>query len=326
MTSPPSEPPSAPEPAPDLAPDPAPDPRSAALPEPQRPEMRVIAPVATSLGEGPLWHPLRQDLFWVDINRRDLFACGPAGEAPRRWRFGEAAGSLAWIDRDSLLVAGETALWRFDVETAEARPVWPLEADDATTRANDGRCARDGAFWVGTMGWRHGEGAGAIHRVTRDGPRRLRGGVTVPNAIAFAPDGRTAYWTDTPAGAILRQPLDASGAPEGPAEVFAHPTRGFADGAVCDAEGHLWNAEWDGWRLTRWRPDGTVERIVEMPVQRPTCPAFGGADLRTIYVTSARTGLDDAALSAQPAAGSILAFDVEVEGLAEARFTGLDAT
>lgn len=284
----------------------------------------IIAPVENSLGEGPLWHPERQEIFWVDINNRDLFACDADGGDPRRWSFGEAVSALAWVDRDTLLAAGESGLWRFSIPTAEAVKVWELNADAPDLRSNDGRADRHGNFWIGTMGWRHDEGAGAIWRVTAEGPRLYRDGITVSNAICFSPDGRLAYWTDTHRNVIMRQPLGPDGAPEGEAEPWARPDKGFADGAVCDAEGHVWNAHWDGWRVVRYRPDGTVERIVELPVARPTCPAFGGPDLTRMFVTSARTGLSDEALRGQPAAGALLAVDLDVPGLPEARFVHLD--
>lgn len=285
---------------------------------------QIIAPVENSLGEGPLWHPEREEIFWVDINGRDLFACDWEGGNARRWTFGEAVSALAWVDRDTLLAAGESGLWRFSIPTADAEKIWDLNPDAPDLRSNDGRADRHGNFWIGTMSWKHVEKAGAIYRVTADGPRLYRDGITVSNAICFSPDGRTAYWTDTHENVIMRQPLGTDGEPEGEAEPWARPDKGFADGAVCDAEGHVWNAQWDGWRVARYRPDGTVERIVETPMARPTCPAFGGPGLTRMFVTSARTGLSAEALRAQPAAGALIAFDVDVPGQPEGRFVHLD--
>ncbi|MFO7855580.1 MAG: SMP-30/gluconolactonase/LRE family protein, partial [Paracoccaceae bacterium] len=120
-----------------------------------------------------------------------------------------------------------------------------------------------------------------------------------------------------------RQPLDAAGAPEGPDALFVR-TEGWPDGSVCDAEGFLWNAEWDGARLVRYAPDGRVDRTVPLPISRPTCPAFGGPGLTRLFVTTARTGLDQGTLKAEPGAGGIFAVDVDVAGVPEARFRRLD--
>ena len=286
----------------------------------------LLVPVEAELGEGPLWHPEREDLFFTDIRANALYACDAEGKNPRRWAFPESVSAAAWIDRDRLLLASETGLWRFDIPSADCVKVWDLEADDPLTRSNDGRTSRQGDFWIGSMGKRFEPGAGAIWRVTADGPQPYRTGITVANALAFAPDGRTAYWTDTPTRRIMRQPLDEAGAPLGDPSLFAEtPPGAFPDGAVCDAEGCLWNAQWDAWRVVRYRPDGTEDRVIPLPVQRPTCPAFGGPDLTRLFVTSARVGLTPDDLRAQPGAGGVFAMDLDVPGLPEARFPHLDA-
>lgn len=287
--------------------------------------MHLLVPVENRLGEGALWHPERGELFWTDIEANEIFACDADGKNARRWSLGEAVGSMAWLDRDHLLLAGETGLWRFDLTRAEAVKRWDLEGETAETRANDGRCDPHGAFWVGTMGRRFEPGAGSLYRVGAAGPEVYRRGITVPNSLAFAPDGRTAYWTDTRERVIRKQALTEDGTPEGEPEPFVCTPQGvFPDGAVCDAEGCLWSAQWDGWRVVRYRPDGTEDRVVEMPVQRPTCPAFGGEGLTRLFVTTARVGLDEGALKAQPGAGGVFAMDVDVPGVPEPRFRHLD--
>lgn len=284
---------------------------------------RVIAPTRCRLGEGPLWHPERGELIWFDIPERAMFQCGAEGGNLRRRALPEAFSAAAWIDRRRILAASQSGLWRLDLDGEACERLWPLEADDPVTRANDGRADPWGNFWIGTMGWKFERGAGAIWRVGAEGPRLWRKGVTVPNSICFSPDGRAAYWTDTVEQIIWRQPLDpADGAPRGECEVFVD-LRGKAwpDGSVCDAEGHVWNAQWDAWRVVRYAPDGREERVVELPIQRPTCPAFGGPDLRRLFVVSARAGLSEAQLAAQPDAGAVFAIDLEdVRGAPEARF------
>ncbi len=288
--------------------------------------IRVIAPTDCALGEGPLWHPERREIFWFDIKGRALHACDAEGGGHRRYDFDEEVSAAAWVDRDRLLIASQTGLWRLHLPTADCLRVWELEAGNEATRSNDGRADPAGGFWIGTMG-RHAEKeAGSIWRVGAEGPVLYRDRITVPNAICFAPDGRSAYWTDTPGQVIWRQPLDPdTAAPAGDPEPFVDLTgEAYPDGAVCDAEGYLWNAHWDGWRVVRYAPDGSQDRVIELPVQRPTCPAFGGEGLTRLFVTSARIGLDDAALAKQPDAGALLALDVDVPGLPETRFAHLD--
>lgn len=285
----------------------------------------LLMPVEAELGEGPLWHPEREELFFADIRGNALYACGAGGGTPRRWAFGEAISAAAWVDRDRLLLASETGLWRFDIATADCAKVWDLEAENPVTRSNDGRASPQGDFWIGTMGKGVEPGAGAIYRVTAKGPRVYRAGLTVPNSICFAPDGRVMYWTDTPTRTIMRQPLDASGAPEGEAEPWVTTPEGaLPDGSICDAEGGVWNAQWDAWRIVRYRPDGTEDRVVEMPVQRPTCPAFGGPDMGRMFVTTARLRLTPDELRAQRGAGGLFAVDLGVKGMADGRFVHLD--
>ncbi len=257
---------------------------------------------------------------------KTLFACGAEGEGLRKWDFAEAVSAAAWIDRDRLLVASETGLWRLHLPTGDCARIWDLEADDPDTRSNDGRADPWGSFWIGTMGWRSQPGAGSIWRVGADGPTLYRDAVTVPNSICFAPDRSAAYWTDTVDGVIRRQPLDrATGAPKGDPEVFVDLSgKANPDGSVCDAEGYLWNAQWDGWRVVRYAPDGREDRVIEIPAQRPTCPAFGGPDLRRLYVTSATIGIERDALADQPGAGGVFAIDLDVAGTPEPRFVHLD--
>ena len=241
-----------------------------------------------ALGEGPLWHPERGALFWFDIlGKRMLSGDG------RAWALPEMASAAGWIDRETLLIATETGLHRFEIETGARERLAPLEADRPETRSNDGRADPMGGFWIGTMGKAAEPGAGAIYRYHKGALERLHGGISIPNAIAFAPDGRRAYFADTPTQRILTQPLDAEGWPDGPAEVFADlAAEGlFPDGAVTDAGGALWAAFWGAGRVARFTPEGRIERSFALPAAQTTCPAFGGPNLAVLYVTSARGGL-----------------------------------
>jgi len=283
-------------------------------------EFKSIGPVCT-LGEGPLWHPERERLFWFDIPKGLLYCCDALGGQPRSWGFGEPASAAGWVDRKTLIVATASGLQKFDLETGGWETVVQMEADNPVTRSNDGRTGPDGSFWVGTMGRQLEPRAGAYYRYHDGNLSRLIGNVSIPNATCFAPDARTAYLADTREQVIWRWALDEMGNPEGERQVHINLREQdiSPDGAVCDAEGYLWNAQWGSSRLARYAPDGSEDRVIELPVSQPTCPAFGGKDLSTLYVTSACENLSVEALSQQPKAGMIIVLELDVPGLPEFR-------
>ncbi|NKX45495.1 SMP-30/gluconolactonase/LRE family protein [Roseicyclus persicicus] len=274
---------------------------------------------ACILGEGPLWHPARRQLFWFDIMGKRLMTRDADG--PREWRFDRHVSAAGWVDDATLLVATETDLVRFSLADGSSERLVPLEADNPVTRSNDGRADPQGGFWIGTMGKHAEPGAGALYRYHRGELRRLRDGITIPNATSFAPDGRTAYFADTAQHLVWRIALDAEGWPQGDWTVFLdHRETGLnPDGAVVDADGHLVVAEWGASRLARYTPDGNLAQEFPLPVPQPTCPAFGGADLSTLYVTSARQGLPNDAMDAAPLSGQTLSLQTALTGQPEHR-------
>jgi sugar lactone lactonase YvrE len=249
------------------------------------------------LGEGPLWHPLRDQLFWFDIISKRLLSVKDG--MPKSWSFGEHVSAAGWTGRDSLLIASETALFHFDLNSHEIDSLVELEADDAATRSNDGRADPWGGFWIGTMGKAAQPRLGAIYRWHRGNLVKLFDKITISNAICFSPDRRHAYFTDTPTRRIMRQTLDSGGWPKGDPDLFIDLSREGLnpDGAVVDAEGHLWNAQWGASRVARYDTRGTFVEAVAFPAIQTSCPAFGGPTLDQLYVTSASEGLSPKAAS-----------------------------
>lgn len=268
-----------------------------------------------ALGEGPLWHPVRKQLFWFDILGKRLMS--RTDKSSLEWQFDKHVSAAGWVDADRLLIATETALIRFDLVTGASHELVHLEADNPVTRSNDGRADPLGGFWIGTMGRNAEPGAGAIYRFYRGELRLLFPDITISNAICFTPDGRFACFTDTPRRQIMRVPLDARGWPAAEPTVFIDLTaEGLTpDGAVIDAQGCLWNAQWGASRVARYGTDGRFLSAVTVPSVHTTCPAFGGADLKTLFVTSATEGL------AAPAPGDGLTHQgvLDVAGQAEHR-------
>ena len=239
-----------------------------------------------ALGEGAFWHPQREEFFWVDITGRKLHSLA------RTWDFDEMPSAMGWVSRDAVVIATETRLMLFNLDTGAGRTLCALEADNSVTRSNDGRADPQGGFWIGTMGKRAEPGAGAIWRYFNGALRCLFPGLTIPNAICFAPDGKTACFTDTPTRRVMRVALDTQGWPKGAPECWLDLNEAGLnpDGAVFDADGTFWVAQWGAGRVAGYAPDGGFMRAIDFPAPHTSCPAFGGAALDTLFCTTARAG------------------------------------
>ena len=273
--------------------------------------MTPVNDIRCDLGEGPLWHPERAELLWFDITGCELHSLA------RSWSLDEMASAAGWVDRDRFLVATETRLMLFNLESGAQDTLCGLDADNPATRSNDGRADPQGGFWIGTMGKAAERGAGAIWRWYRGELRCLYPDLSIPNAICFAPDGKTACFTDTPTRRLMRVALEDHGWPRSTPECWLDLTADALnpDGAVMDARGNLWLALWGAGKIACYAPDGQVLHTVPVPAANSTCPAFGGADLRQLYCTSARQGI------AQPGPldGATLGAQTEAHGQAEHR-------
>lgn len=240
------------------------------------------------LGEGPLWHPERDQLFWFDIIGHRMHTKG------QHWDFPSHVSAAGWVDFDTLLVASDIALHRFDIASGDRVKIMDLEHDLAGTRSNDGRADPQGGFWIGTMGLGAETGHGSIWRFYKGELRKIYPDISISNSICFTPDGHTAYFTDTPTQQIMRVALDADGWPVGTPQVHIDLTGTdfYPDGSVVDAVGNLFNAQWGAGRIATYDPQGQFIDAFDLPARHTSCPAFGGADLSTLYVTTARTGID----------------------------------
>lgn len=267
-----------------------------------------------TLGEGPLWHPTRKQLFWFDIIGQRLMT--RTDDGPQEWQFDRCVSAAAWVDDDRFLIASDEDLSVFDLREGTSEYVASLEADNPATRSNDGRADPQGGFWIGTMGRNAERGAGALYRYYEGELRKLRANVTIPNATCFTPDGRHAYFADTAKHLVWRYTLDADGWPEGKAEVYLdHSETGLnPDGAVVDAQGNFWCAEWGASRVACYDPAGVLVQEVALPVPQPTCPAFGDGHL---YVTTALQGLPENAHDTAPLSGQTLRIATNTVGQPE---------
>ena len=288
-------------------------------------EIHVAARTRNILGEVPMWDAETGALWWVDIEGCLLQRLSTHGGEVTSWTLPERIGSYALRRNGGIVCAFASGFAFHDLDTGQTDWIARPEADTPRNRFNDGKVDRQGRFWAGTMDDRLSERTGALYRLDPDlRVHRMETGIGISNALCWSPDDSRFYFADTMQQEIWCYDYTAATGAISGRRLFAH-TRdqpGQPDGATVDAEGFLWNAEWDGWRLVRYAPDGTIDRIVELPVQKPTSCIFGGPDLKTLFVTTAIWDLKGEALAAQPLAGSLLSLETDVPGLPETRFAG----
>jgi sugar lactone lactonase YvrE len=278
------------------------------------------------LGESPLWHPSEQVLYWCDIAGRTLNRFDPASSRHNQWGFATEPASIAPMRDGGLLIAMRDGMWRFDTATGQRSPLAAPPYDMRLERFNDGKCDPQGRFWVGTIYEPRDPPLAAFYRYTAGHLDRMAGDITVGNGLAWSPDARTMYCSDTKAHAIYAFDFDAATGGIGPRRVFARfPVKqaeqdlgtygGRPDGAAVDVEGNYWSALFEGQRLVRLSPAGEITREIRLPVRCATMPCFGGPDLKTLYITTSREKRPAAELDAQPLAGRVLTLRVDVPGL-----------
>lgn len=278
------------------------------------------------MGEGPAWSVDEQRLYWVDIEKSELWRYDPGTGDTKVWKTPERVGSFAFREQGGLLVAFESGLAFWGPESGQAKRIQDFEPTLATTRTNDGRCDRQGRFIVGGMNEaENGEAISNVYRLDHDlNFHQIISGVTSANSTCFSPDGQVMYFADTPTGEIWAYDYDTNTGAIANKRVFTDfsDQPGIPDGSIVDAEGFLWNAQWNGYRVIRYRPDGSVDRVIDIPVMNPTCVTFGGKDLDVLYVTTARYLMTPEQIEAEPLSGGLFAVKVDVEGLNEPKFCG----
>ena len=275
--------------------------------------------VGNLLGEGVLWDVRTQTALWTDIESARFWLWQPGG-TPVSFAMSQRLGSFGLTATSGTYIgAFERGFARFTPETGTMEMLAPVTANDEHLRMNDGRVDRNGVFWAGSMAERDDAGLGALWRY--DGgaqATRMLGDVRIPNSLCWSLDGRIMYFADSPRNTIWRFRVGANNEPLGNPEIFATTSSGVhPDGSCIDSEDHLWNAQWGSGEVVRYRPDGSVERRLVLPVSQPSCVAFGGQHLDHLLITTARVDLTGQQLQAEPLAGSLLIRPVDVTGVPE---------
>ena len=286
------------------------------------PPVEIAVPSRDALGETPLWCERTRRLWWLDVEAPAVQCFDPAsGRREALAVDADCAGSLALTRSGELLVGADKTLQICDSQGAVTRALCSLEPD-LDTRLNDGRVDAAGRFYVGTLDTQLSRPICGLYRIDADGSAtRLAGDIIVTNGVTHAPDDKTLYFTDTRRFQTFAFDKDPDDGTLSNRRVFADytSTKERPDGAVVDVDGCVWTVFFGGARVVRYRPDGGIDRCIELPVTNPTCPCFGGSDFSTLFITTARKFLSEAALEREPLAGSVLAIEGIGQGFAEHR-------
>jgi sugar lactone lactonase YvrE len=268
------------------------------------------------LGEGALWHAAARAVYFVDIKGRRIHRCAPDGGDRRSWEAPGQPGFVVPSADGGLVCALEDGLYRFDEASGAFTPLRKVEAELPGNRFNDGYVDAGGNLWFGSMDDAQAQPSGALYRLGRDGElARADAGYVITNGPAISPDARTLYHTDTPLRRVYAFALRPDGSLAGKRVFLQLPEGSRPDGMAVDCEGHLWIALFGAGRVERYTAAGRLVDSVRFPCTNITKLAFGGADLRTAYVTTAWKGLSPAQRAGQPLAGGLFAFRVETPGL-----------
>jgi sugar lactone lactonase YvrE len=292
-----------------------------------RPKLVGTVAARNTLGECILWDGVARSVWWTDIQEATLYNNVPGTPELRRYALPERLCSFGFVEGDPRLVcAFESGFALYEPASRDLQWLYRPERGFTGTRFNDGRVDRQGRFWSGTMvegDARDGAGEpvkGSLYWVSAAGHGRVFGGIDISNSLAFSPNADILYFADSPRREIRAHDFDAGTGAVGSGRRFVELEAGVPDGSTVDAEGCLWNASWGASRVVRYRASGAVDVVIDVPVSQPTCVCFGGERLDLLFVSTAREGLTDAELEAQPLAGDVLVYETDYRGLPESRY------
>lgn len=278
----------------------------------------------SKLGEGPIWHPIENVLYWLDIVQARLHRFDPEVGQHKAVDLGVVTGSMGVRAGGGFVMATQKGFAFWDVIAERFEFVSDPDPEENKTRFNDGKTDRQGRFWAGKVS---NDPTNSLFRFDADhSVHRMESGITTSNGLGWSPDNRTFYFTDSPARIIYAYNFNATTGAISGRRVFARipddPDEGLPDGLAIDQEGCIWSARWGGWKIVRYRPDGSIDREISMPVEFPTSCAFGGPNLMELYITSAWIEVPPELRDKQPMAGDVFRLKTVVSGFPEPVFAG----
>jgi L-arabinonolactonase len=282
-------------------------------------------PCANMLGEGVQWNHVDSCFWWTDIHSAKLYRYQLSEKKLTHWNLPERLCCFTFAKTDArILAAFASGFAWFDPASSAVEWIAKPEAHIVGNRSNDGRCDRQGRFWMGSIVEQRTteEQSAGLYCLDKDfSVTQHFSGLMISNALCWSPDSRKLYHADSPTHSIRVYDFDVQTGELSNPEIFAHTDLNVEpDGACVDAEGYLWNAQWGGGQVVRYAPNGSKSTVLNMPVTQPTCVAFGGEQLNLLAVTSARIGLNEEALAQQPQAGNLFIYKTTCTGLTESWF------
>ena len=289
------------------------------------PEIRSVFDTPMQNGENPLWDADIGALYWIDIPGKAVHRLHPASGVHVSWPMPTEPGCIVRHENGGLIVALRSGLVHLDTDTGDLRDLLPPPFDVSTTRFNDGRCDAAGRLWVGTIFEPKTQPGASLFCLERGQLRDVHHPVTTSNGVAFSGDGKTLYQSDTPTHRTLAYDYDMTSGKIGASRILhqyasdktAADYGGRPDGATVDSEDAYWCAMFEGGRILRLSPEGEILTEIRLPAKCPTMMAFGGPDLRTLYITTGRENRSPAELAQYPLSGHVLAIQVDVPGRRE---------
>jgi sugar lactone lactonase YvrE len=280
----------------------------------------------SKLGEGPIWRSRENSLYWIDLKAPAIYCFDIITRQNRQIpaALAQSVGGMVFA-RDGRMIVVDAEGVHEITGTGHRRLLSNPEGDIAGNSLNDAKCDPRGRLWTGSAHEEETRPSGSLYVLEGQRPlRRIDSGIVCSNGPAFSPDGRRAYFADSMSQNIYYYDVDLDTGLIGGRQLFVttKPENGQPDGMTVDSEGYLWNANWDGWNVTRYAPDGRVDRVVKVPVPRPTSVCFGGPRMDQLYITSASYGLSEAQLKEAPLSGCLFVHEPGVKGLLDAEYNG----
>lgn len=288
-------------------------------------QVELILDAKATLGEGPVWDEQAGKLYWVDIEKKQMNVFDPKTKQNVVTGFDQYVSAVALRESGGLVFAMQHGFYFMDAEKSEPTLITDPERHLPNNRFNDGKCDPLGRFWAGTMSMHNEAAAGTLYCLgTNRKVRAMISGVSVSNGLAWSPDGRTMYFIDSPTKQVVAFDFDATGEIRNRRIAVNIPEgEGVPDGMTMDEEGYIWVAQWGGYKVSRWNPNnGKRLDEIDVPAAHVTSCTFGGEQLNELYITTARTGLDDHALAEQPFAGGLFRIKTGVKGLPAFKYGG----
>jgi sugar lactone lactonase YvrE len=289
--------------------------------------IECVLPWKANVGESPVWHPGERRLYWIDIQGKQIHRFDPVTRKNETFDLPEIVTCIQLRAAGGLVLTLKKKFAFYDPQTNHLEELTAVEQDQPDNRFNDGKCDPQGRFWAGSMNARNWkEPSGNLYRMNPDrSVTRMQSQVVCSNGSGWSPDGRTMYYTESFRYTVFAFDFDpASGAISNrrPFAQIDPNSGGFPDGMTVDAEGFVWSNQVGVGKILRYDPEGKIERILQLPVPRATDCTFGGEDLSTLYVTSARETMTPEQLQQAPLSGSLFAVQTGIRGMPATPFAG----